>query len=247
MDGDVFQLPVSFAQRWMWLLDQFDPEGPEYLVPWRVPISGPLDRAALVAAWDTVIERHEALRTSFRSVDGQPVQIVAPARVPMEVVDLTAEPDPAGAANSRADELIRTPFRLDAGPPLRAALLCTGPEQAELIIVTHHIMADGWSSGLLFGDLTSAYRAHRTGTEPEFAELPIQYGDFALWQTERWEAGGFAADEDYWRQSLDGAPTTIPLPTDFTRPARQEFGGATVEFTVPRRRRRRPARRRPRG
>src|SRR5207247_1862667 len=105
-------------QRWLWLIDQIDPGTPTYVVPWRIPLAGPLDRAALAAALATVVDRHEALRTSFKAVGGQPVQVIAPTAVPLDIEDLTGEPDPAAAADARAATLVRVGFRLDTGPML---------------------------------------------------------------------------------------------------------------------------------
>jgi amino acid adenylation domain-containing protein len=223
MDDDVYELPVSFPQRWIWLLDQIDPGSPAYLVPWRISLTGPVDRAALAAAFATVVERHEALRTTFRAVDGQPVQVIAPTEVPLCVAEVAD-------ADARVDALIREGIHLDLGPMLRATLLVLGPDRYELVLITHHIVFDGRSCALFFAELTAAYDAHARGVAPELPELPIQYGDFALWQIERWAGGGFEAAERFWAEALAGVPTTIDLPADHPRAASGPGRGATLDF-----------------
>jgi amino acid adenylation domain-containing protein len=233
MSDEVYELPVSFAQRRIWLLDQFDPAGIAYLVPWRVRLDGPVDRAALAAALDTVVERHETLRTTFRSVDGQPVQVVGPAAGQLSYVDLSGAAEPDAAAEARVAAEATEPIDLARGPLLRATLLRLAPQRHLLVLVTHHVVADGWSFALLFAELAAAYQAWPAGAAPALPELPIQYGDFALWQQERWEAGGFAPDERYWQDELHGAPTTLALPTDFPRPPRQAYRGRTHDLSIP--------------
>ena len=232
MDSEVYELPVSFAQRRIWLLDQFDPDGTAYLVPWVVRLDGPVDRDALAAALRTVVERHEALRTVFRAIDGQPVQVIGALVPDLSTVDLTGKPDPEAALAALADRAARERFDLDRGPLLRTTLVHLGPDRYALVLVTHHVVADGWSFGLLFDELATAYAAGVEGAAPALRELPIQYGDFALWQQDRWTEGGYAADEQYWQQELSGAPTTLALPTEAPRPPRQSYRGANHPFTV---------------
>ncbi len=236
MDNDVCLLPVSFAQRGMWLADQFSPHGTAYIVSCRIAIDGPVDAAALAAALDSVIDRHETLRTTFQAVDGQPMQVIAgDGRISMPYEDLRPQPDPLAAAGERLAAMSREPFDLGIGPLLRACLLHVAADRYELILTTHHIVADGWSCALLFAELAGAYEAIAAGEEPKLPELPIQYGDFALWQADRWADAAADADdpdEAYWRTALAGAPQVIGLPTDRPRPTEHAGRGATAEFVI---------------
>lgn len=220
--------PASYAQRRLWFLDRLEPGGTAYNVPLAVRLHGALDPAALDAALTDVVARHEALRTTLREVDGEPVQIVADAG-PVHV----ERADPAEAADPRAwiaREAFR-PFDLDAGPLLRCLLLPEGADRAVLLIVAHHAVIDGWSLGVFLADLDAAYRAHTSGRGAELAQPPLQYGDFAVWQSAQ-----DAADDQltYWRDQLTGAPPVLELPTDRGGlPAGDPNSGATASSTLP--------------
>jgi amino acid adenylation domain-containing protein len=231
MDAETYELPVSFAQRRIWLLDQFDPDGTAYVVPWRVRLDGPLDRDALAGALADVVDRHETLRTVFRTVDGQPVQVVGSGTAELSYVDLGDAADPDAEASAHVAAAAREPFDLAKGPLLRASLLRLAPERHVFVLAVHHVVADGWSFGLLFGELAACYSARVAGVPADLVDLPVQYGDFALWQQERWNDGGYADDERYWRDVLAGAPMTLALPTDHPRPPRQSYRGATLDIT----------------
>ncbi|MDG4765162.1 amino acid adenylation domain-containing protein [Solwaraspora sp. WMMD406] len=181
--SETYEFPASFGQRRLWLLDRIDPGLPTYNVPWAIQLSGPLDPAALHRALTAALARHEALRTVFReSADrpGQPVQVVADtADLPWRTVDLTGEADPAAAARRRAERMARTQFDLRTGPLLRAELLRLAPDEHVLLVVYHHIVADGWSLRILVRQMIDDY-AGRPVPEP-----PIQYADFAVWQAEQ--------------------------------------------------------------
>nr|QEO74241.1 condensation domain-containing protein [uncultured bacterium] len=175
-------------------------------------MDGPLDVAALERAVKEVVRRHEVLRTTFRAVDGMPVQVVAPsAEVPFEVVDLRAlAPGPRGEeARRRAAEEVRRPFDLARGPLVRAVVVWLEDHRQVLMVSMHHIVSDGWSVGVLRRELGLLYRAFATAQPSPLAELPVQYADFALWQR-RWLASGVReAQLRYWRQALAGAPATL--------------------------------------
>jgi amino acid adenylation domain-containing protein len=229
MAGDTFVLPTSSTQRRLWMLDRLTPNSPEYNIVWAVRLTGPLRVAALESALTWLVGRHEALRTTFTAVDGEPAQVVGepwPVRLPVTEV-------PADAARRLLDEEGRAPFDLATGPLLRARLLRLSAEEHLLILVVHHIVADGWSFGVLFPELAHAYAAAVAGTEPELPPPPIQYADFAVWQRERAESGGDAPALEFWRDALAGAPTLLDLPADRPRPAEQRSTGGLHYFDLP--------------
>jgi amino acid adenylation domain-containing protein len=231
-----YDFPASPGQRWMWLLAEMDSGEPTYNIPWALWLDGALDIGALQQAWDAVLMRHEALRTTFRNDSGVPVQVVEdkPAAWPLvasSVEQLAAgEREPAALAMIR--DLGRVPFDLATGPLVRTALIRLSPESHVLAVVIHHIVADGWSFRILFDELSADYEAISRGGGPVGAEPPIQYVDFAIWQVEHAEEGGYTAAERFWRAELADASSALPLPTDAPYPARQTFAGQAVSSTV---------------
>jgi amino acid adenylation domain-containing protein len=230
--GAVVVFPLSFPQQRLWLLDQVEPGSPAYNLPTPLRIPGPLDAAALERALAEIVSRHESLRTRFAVVDGEPAQLVAPpGRFVLPLADLASLPRPAREAEARrlAEEEWRTPFDLGRGPLFRARLLRLAPEQHLLLLTLHHIVSDGWSGGVLLRELFALYRAFAAGESSPLPELPIQYGDYAVWQRE--ELAGEALDEQvaFWRAELEGAPPATELPLDHPRgPARGGRGGKHV-------------------
>jgi len=232
--------PLSFGQEQLWVIDQLAPGSPAYNIVEGLRLSGPLDVAALERALAAVVRRHEALRTTFRAAtaDGRPVQVIAPAlAVPLRVVDLGALPAATreAAAQERAAEEARLPFDFGRGPLLRATLLRLDAGAHLLVLVVHHIVADGWSMGLLIRELAACYAAAVDGAEApaELPVLPVQYADFARQQRE-WLRGENIADHlAYWTQQLGGMPDSLDLPADRPRPPVQTFRGAWYEFALP--------------
>ncbi len=216
-EHDTYVLPASLNQHRLWLLDQLAPGGATYNIAWVVRLEGDLDRPALEAALGLLVARHESLRTHFTAVDGEPRQVIVPPA-----------PVRLGTAASVA-EVAREPFDLATGPLTRFVLLADG----RLAVVVHHAVADGWSFGLLFAELATAYAAYATGTEPDLPPVPVQYGDFAIWQRDQAGRGAFDDDLAYWHRELSGAPTLLDLPADRPRPAEQTDAGGLVRFTVP--------------
>lgn len=227
------RVPTSHAQRRLWFADQLNGGSPEYHVRtvWR--LRGRVDAGALQHAFDAVVDRHETLRTRFAAVDGEPVQIVDPARrVSLQQTDWRRM-DPGDQARRVAERIRREgddPFDLAQGPLLRAQLIRVADDEHVLIRTTHHIVSDGWSEGIFNTELTSFYAAARSGRELSLPRLPIQYADFALWER-RWLDGerlerGLA----YWRRQLAGA-RHLTLPTR-RRPTVQTFDAAVYETTI---------------
>ncbi len=218
------ELPLSFAQERLWFLDRLEPGRSTYNMPAALRLAGALDVAALRRCFAELVRRHEALRTTFGSGAGQPVQVIAAPAVPaLPVADLAALP-----AAAREQELRRVswreaerPFDLSAGPLLRLLLVRLGERDHGLSVTQHHIVSDGWSVGVLvreMGLLYAAFAAGLSGPPAELPELPVQYADFALWQRQRLQGPVLAAEIAYWKERLAGAPA-LELPTDRPRPA----------------------------
>ncbi len=228
-------LPVSFAQQRLWFLDQLEPGSPLYNIPTGVRMRGWLHADALQHSFDTLVARHESLRTSFAMVDGEPVQMVsAPASLPIRQIDLRDTPaeDREAHASALAREEARRPFALDAAPLVRATLLQLADDDHILLVNIHHIVSDGWSNGVLIRELATLYRGFVMQRPPELPPLGIQYADFAIWQREWFRGGVLERQLDYWRQQLAGAPAALELPTDRPRPAAQTFRGDTRDITI---------------
>jgi amino acid adenylation domain-containing protein len=228
-------LPLSFAQQRLWFLDQLQPGNPLYNVPTALRLTGPLDLAALTQSIAAVVARHEILRTTFRATGGEPTQVIAPAlAVPLRQQDLTALPAPerAGVIRQRMRAEALQPFDLAAGPLLRALLLRCGADEHILLLTLHHIITDGWSTGVLLRELSAFYAGFAGGRPVALPDLPVQYADFAAWQRTRLSGAALAAQVSYWQQHLSGlAP--LALPTDHPRPAIQTHRGATEPLTLP--------------
>ncbi|HVG59538.1 MAG TPA: amino acid adenylation domain-containing protein [Hyalangium sp.] len=229
-------LPLSFAQQRLWILDQLAPSSPLYNVPAAVRLTGNLDPEGLRAALEEVVDRHEALRTTFEAVDGEPVQRIHPRQsVRLPLMDLSGSPEAEREqllTEACAREAQR-PFDLRRGPLLRARLLRVAPSDHVLLLVMHHIVSDGWSMGRLFRELAELYDAHTRGRPPALAPLPIQYADYAVWQRQ-WLAGEVLERQlAWWKERLAGAPAALELPTDRLRPAVQSFRGAEHRFSLP--------------
>ena len=247
-------LPLSFAQERLWFLDRMlrppresgerldQPGKTAYNIVHAVDLRGPLDIAVLQAGLNEIVRRHEVLRTSFPEVGGRPAQVIASSlRIDLPAVDCRGL---EGATRQRlSGELSAAesawPFDLSRGPLLRALVLLLGGEEHRVVLNLHHIIADGWSMGVLVRELTTFYRAFvkgpeaRTGLAP-LPELGIQYADFAVWQR-RWLSGEVLEKEmAWWREELRGAPHVLELPLDHIRPPVQSFRGATEFFHLSR-------------
>ncbi|MFC4034402.1 amino acid adenylation domain-containing protein [Streptomyces polygonati] len=219
-------LPLSFAQRRLWFLNRFEGPNATYNVPLTLRLDGALDVTALRAALTDVVGRHETLRTIFPDADGTPHQLVLPVEAAVPRLELAETPDGATDDEIRtwADHgvraAMRTPFDVTTDLPLRAWLFRQGADCHTLVVVVHHIAADGWSLGPLTRDLATAYRARLEGHAPDWAPLPVQYADYTLWQRQYLDDEGVADEQlAYWRGVLRGLPEQIGLPQDRPRPA----------------------------
>ncbi|HEX3127371.1 MAG TPA: amino acid adenylation domain-containing protein, partial [Thermoanaerobaculia bacterium] len=215
--------PLSFAQERLWFLERLDPGTPFYNVPFALRIVGGLDAGRMAAAFAEIVQRHEALRTTFGQRDGRPWQRVAPpADLPVPEIDLAGLPlerREAEAARRLREEAFR-PFDLERGPLLRVLLVRLGAEERWAFLNVHHLVSDGWSIGVLVRELGTLYGGG------ELPRLPIQYLDFAAWQRAWLEGEVLQEHIRYWRERLRGARTVLDLPADRPRPPVQTFRGA---------------------
>lgn len=231
--GDFHRL--SFAQQRLWFLDQMMPGTAAYNVPLGIRMSGPLDRNGLAASLSGVVTRHEALRTTFDVVDGEPLQRIHPPHdFDLLVVDL--EGVKADALEERALSLCREeihrPFDLRRGPLFRGLLLRLAGFDHILVLTLHHIVSDAWSFSVLLRELGEIYRATVQADEARLPVLPVQYVDYAAWQRAAIESEALDAELGYWRRKLGGALPELALPTDHPRPAMQNFHGSRLPFAV---------------
>lgn len=232
-------LPLSFAQQRLWFLSQLEPDGWSYNLPFALRLTGTLDADALSKSFEQVIARHETLRTTFREVDGEPVQLIGTAdEFVLPLDDLSGLPDDRRdeAVRKAASVEVRRSFRLDQDRPIRARLLRLAERDYVLLVTLHHIAADAWSMTLLANEVAVFYQA-LVGQADNLGEvlptLPIQYADFARWQRQRLQGSVLDGHLAYWKQRLGVNPPVLKLPTDRPRPAVQTFRGARHLFTVP--------------
>ncbi|GHF93091.1 non-ribosomal peptide synthetase [Amycolatopsis bullii] len=218
------RLPLSFAQQRLWFLHGLEGGSATYNVPLVMRLAGELDVEALREALNDVLARHEALRTVFPVADGVPYQEV----LPEGTVELTVRE--VSDADAEVDAIVRGVFDLGAGVPVRAELLTDGPRRHVLVLVVHHIAADGWSLSPLWRDIATAYRARLHGETPQWTPLPVQYADYTLWQRDLL-ASEEAAQLGYWRETLDGLPERVPLPLDRPHPPVSAYRGGFFTFT----------------
>jgi amino acid adenylation domain-containing protein len=251
--------PASFAQERLWFLDRLQPGSPLYNLQLAVTLAGRLLPGALERALGEAVRRHQALRTRFAEIEGRPVQVieapsgmaqpppagrgepattVGPGKIAgpfrLALVDLAALPDSTLAAEAErlAGDEARRPFRLDRGPLVRARLLRLGPERHTLLFGLHHIVADGWSVGLLLHEIGAVYEATAAGRASPLPEPPLQYADFAAWQRQRLQGEALAARLAHFQESLRGVPA-LALPPDRRRPSSLDRRGRRHPLAVP--------------
>ncbi len=230
-------IPLSFMQQQFWLLSQLSPNTPAYNQGLDIRLPGPLIVSALQQSLDEIIRRHEAWRTSFPLVDGQPVQrIHPPSALPLPVVDLQHLAKAEGEAEGLrlAQDLVNQPFDLSQAPPLRALLVRLKETEHHLFLVVHHSITDGFSDlEILLPELQALYQAYLTGQPSPLPELDIQYADYALWQRETLQGETLEHLLSFWKQCLAQAPTELALPTDHPSPLTPSGQGAAYPFILP--------------
>src|ERR1022692_3972205 len=225
------QLPLSFAQQRLWFLEQFHGPGTAYNLPFAWRLKGQLDTSALTAALDDVVARHESLRTVFTAADGQPCQHIIPAGEATVPVTITTAR--SGELAGLIDAAARHEFDLATELPVRAWLFTLAEQEHVLVLLCHHIASDGWSMQILMADLAAAYAARRDSRAPGWADLPVQYADYALWQREllgsdQDPASIMSGQVQYWQQALAGLPEELALLSDRPRPAEPSQAGGGV-------------------
>src|ERR1700683_3192806 len=229
-------IPLSYAQQRLWFIDQLEGGTPQYNVPDAFHIRGELDLGVLSQAINTIVERHESLRTRFDAVEGEPVQIIEPAtavEIPLE--DLSALPSEVQSerlAESLRQEWYR-PFDLRFGPVLRLRLLKFGRLDHFLLRTVHHVAFDGWSQGLFNRELKILYEAFVEKRANPLPPLPVQYADFACWQRQRlvFEAADHALD--YWKKQLANTPEQLELAKDGSNRVAQVYAAGKCHAVVP--------------
>ncbi|KAG0204335.1 hypothetical protein BGX31_003183, partial [Mortierella sp. GBA43] len=220
--GDL--LPISFAQQRLWFLAQFEGISNIYHIPLGLLLRGQLDRKALQGALDALIVRHEALRSVFVNVDGQPHVRILPAKgMAVEHVDIRGASDADRELASLAARETEAPFDLSCGPLIRTILAQVADNEHILLITQHHIVSDGWSVAIMARELSQLYTAHCRGDPNPLVPLAIQYPDYAAWQRKYLTEDRLQEQAEYWRTTLTGAPVLIDLPTDHPRPHQQSF------------------------
>ncbi len=229
--------PASFSQELIWMLDRATPGLTAYNLPMAHRLRGALDVGALERALSVVVARHEALRTRFAEGDKHPVQVVAPPEpITLHRIDLGDRPagDREQEARRVLGERARVPFDLAHEPAFRATLLRLADNDHVLLVETHHIVVDGWSTGIVYRELARAYAAARAGRDPELPPVPIQFGDVAAWERKRLAGERLEELLTFWRAQLGtAAHEPLGLPTDFPRPSTPTFAGARETVVLP--------------
>lgn len=235
-DRDSATAPASIDQERLWFIDQLQPGNTAYNIFNASRIRGSLNIPIMERVINELIQRHEVLRTTLKSVDGLPVQVISPdLKITLEPVSLEHHP-PA----ERYDEAVRLtteefarPFDLEHGPLVRVGLLRLAPDDFVLQVNMQHAITDRWSFAVFEKELAVLYQAFATGHPSPLPELPIQFADYAVWQRERMNGDEYKKDLEYWRHRLAGAPFILDFPTDFPRPPIQNFRGARVYVSYP--------------
>ncbi|HEY0601559.1 MAG TPA: amino acid adenylation domain-containing protein, partial [Herpetosiphonaceae bacterium] len=234
-------LPLSLAQQGLWFIAQLAPESAAYTMSMPLRLHGPINLDALQQALDALVQRHETLRTTFVTLDGQPLQVIAPMQqhglssrlVLHDLQQLTPAEREAAAARLAAEDA-GSPFDLQRGPLLRATVLQLGPTEHVLLLAIHHLIGDGWSWRVLARELATLYLSFcQSQTDSRLPDLPIQYADYALWQRSWIQHEAREKMLAYWQQQLAGAPPILDLPTDYPRPEVATYTGAIHTFILP--------------
>ncbi|BCL80828.1 hypothetical protein ccbrp13_32930 [Ktedonobacteria bacterium brp13] len=229
------EVPVSFAQQRLWFLDQLEPGNTAYLILRALELQGVVKERALQESIGEIVRRHESLRTTFAVREGVPVQIIHPAGpFCLPLVDLRGLPENTRMREAQrlASQEMQYPCDLASGPLFRVSLLRLDEERHVLLIMMHHIITDGWSNDVFFGELATLYRAFVAEEPSPLSPLPIQYADFAIWQRNWLQGEVLQSHLDYWKQKLTGAVPML-LPTDRPRPAVPGYSGSRHAFILP--------------
>ena len=230
------ELELSFAQQRLWFLDQLEPGNVAYNMPSAARLVGSLDIQALERSLNEVVRRHEALRTSFTTIDGQPQQTIHPdLKIELPLIDLCSLPESSREqkVHTLAGMQAQMPFDLEQAPLLRSTLLKLSQQEHVILFTVHHIVSDGWSIGILMHELATLYEAFSTGKPSSLPELSIQYADFAHWQREFLQGDVIMDHLRYWLKQAGNSRSTLDLPTDYPRPSIQDYKGTSKSLSLP--------------
>jgi amino acid adenylation domain-containing protein len=226
---------LSYEQQRLWYLEQLNPGSSVYTIAPLIHLKGPLQAEALQRGFQTIIQRHEILRTTFEEREGIPSQVVhAEWQLPFPVTDLRSLPAPEKqqCAEELALKDAQEPFDLSRLPLIRTQLVRLEEEEWSLLLTFHHIIFDGWSFGVFFQELSDCYRAYIKHEEPILETLSIQYADYAIWQREEKQQEVYASQREYWQKQLQGVPAVLDLPKDYSRPLLSNFAGDRLPVHV---------------
>jgi amino acid adenylation domain-containing protein len=229
------RLPLSFAQQRLWFLAQMKEVSQAYHVPMGVHLKGALDTGALRRALDRIVARHEVLRTTFVSIDGEPWQHIAPAadsRFHLLEHDLRQHGNTNAELNRLLAEEANASFDLQVGPLIRGRLIRQSEDEHTLFITMHHIVSDGWSMSIFWEEMSKLYSVFRRGEEDPLPKLAVQYADYAIWERQWLEGKVMGQQGEYWKSALQDAPALLKLPTDHARPAQQDYRGGIERLVL---------------
>ncbi|WP_434756433.1 amino acid adenylation domain-containing protein [Paenibacillus amylolyticus] len=228
-------LPLSYAQEQIWFLEQYDPGDFSYNSTWSVTMSGKLDRSVFNQSVKEIVNRHEILRSVYKTVDGRPVQCILPlsdySANYIDLSDMSVEMQIIKLTELYEIE-ISTPLSLESAPLLRITIIKKEEEKYILLLTMHHIVSDGLSFSILWNEIFQLYQCTLKRSPNRLEELPFQYADYACWQRESTELGHYAKELDYWKNTLTGAPEVLELPLDRPRPAIQSSKGDILRFQL---------------
>ena len=230
-NGKLF--PASFAQRRLWFLEQFEPGSPLYIIPIAVKVKGELNKSILESAVNQIIERHEVLRTSFKEIDGNVVQIIHnDVEIKINEIDISNE----AGIDDKLKEILQhqgtEPFDLTGVPLLRVSLVKINEEEQVLLIPMHHIISDNWSTAVFVKELLEIYKSLHNKEKVKLEPLPIQYADYSVWQQERFRKNIYQEQTKYWVNKLTGSNDVLDIITDYKRPPVQTFNGSFELFEI---------------
>jgi hypothetical protein len=223
------------AQQRLWFLDQLDhASGAAYHMPAALHLQGRLNRAALKAALDRIVARHESLRTTFSNEGDQPTQCIDSPDIGFRLVEHDvrhySEPERSVVVKQLGEAEAREPFDLAAGPLIRGQLLHLAEDEHVLLVTQHHIISDGWSLGVLVREVAALYTAFSQGQADPLLPLSLQYADYAVWQRNWLQGSVLHAQAEFWKHALEGAPAVLELPTDRPRPRKKDYAGGMVRM-----------------
>lgn len=233
MVAEAFIFPLSFAQERLWFLQQLDKNSVAYNLPAAIRLQGRLHTSILEQSLQTIVQRHEILRTTFVPIDGRTMQVIVPTlTLSLTVTDLQQVPNPTTELQRLTRAEAQSPFDLATGPLIRTSLLRLHETEHVLLVTLHHIIADGWSIGILIREWMAGYTALVADQPVTLPDLPIQYADFATWQRDWLQGETLAAQMNFWKNQLADIPPVLTLPTDRLRPPIQTAKGDRLYFTI---------------